>query len=68
MRLIKLMMLPPLCLASVGMVMVMGLAGWGCYPKDCDPAKDPLRCKCPPGPCGDYPAAAADAGKEGGAR
>jgi hypothetical protein len=27
----------------------------GCYPKKCDPAKDPLRCTCPPGPCGPYP-------------
>jgi hypothetical protein len=26
-----------------------------CYPKTCDPARDPLRCECPPGPCGPYP-------------
>lgn len=26
-----------------------------CYPKDCDPAKDPLKCQCPPGACGPYP-------------
>ena len=26
-----------------------------CYPKDCDPAKDPLQCRCPPGACGPYP-------------
>ncbi len=36
-----------------------------CYPKECDPAKDPLRCQCPPGPCDDYPKARRDAGPDG---
>lgn len=37
-----------------------------CYPTLCDPAKDPLRCECPPGPCGPYPSpgAARDAGAD----
>lgn len=43
----------------------------GCYPKNCDPKTDPLRCQCPPGACGDYPpepsiteTRAKDAGKD----
>lgn len=45
-----------------------------CYPKNCDPATDPLRCQCPPGACGPYPepappppvraVAGSDAGKD----
>jgi len=27
----------------------------GCYPRQCDPKTDPLKCQCPPGACGDYP-------------
>jgi len=37
-----------------------------CYPRECDPAKDPLRCRCPAGPCDEYPAIARDAGSEAG--
>ena len=65
MKVIKTLMLLPLCLASVGMVAVLGLANWGCYPKDCDPAKDPIGCQCPPGACGPYPEQHADAGRDG---
>ncbi len=66
MKLIKTLAVLPLVLASVGMVALLGLAGWGCYPKNCDPKTDPLKCECPPGPCGDYPGhALADAGRDG---
>lgn len=66
MRIVRTLTLPVLALASVGMVMLMGLAGTGCYPKNCDPKTDTLKCKCPQGPCGDPPSAGGDAGKEGG--
>lgn len=61
----KLSLCIPLALASTGMVMVLGLMNWGCYPKDCDPKTDPTKCQCPPGTCGPYPESARDAGKDG---
>lgn len=36
---------------SVGVVALMA----GCYPKNCDPKTDPLKCQCPDGPCGPDP-------------
>lgn len=36
-------------------LLVAELPATACYPKACDPAKDPLQCQCPPGACGDYP-------------
>lgn len=68
MRIAKTLLTIPLVLASVAMVVGLGLAGWGCYPKNCDPKTDPLKCQCPDGPCGPYPATAPDAGQEGGAK
>lgn len=54
-------------LAAIALVVVatLGLASWGCYPKNCDPKTDPLKCQCPPGPCGDMPSAKpSDAGAD----
>ncbi len=68
MRLARTLAIVPLALLSVGLVVVLGAASWGCYPKNCDPKTDPLKCQCPDGPCGEYPKAAADAGAEGGVR
>lgn len=49
-----------LAVAGVALAVLMGAAAMGCYPKDCDPRTDPLKCQCPPGPCGDM--SARDAG------
>lgn len=52
-----------LVLAAVGLV----LTDAGCY-RDCDPAKEPNTCPCPPGACGPYPGDLAkpkDAGADG---
>lgn len=62
MKMVSLIVAVPLALLSVGMVVALGAASWGCYPKQCDPNTDPLKCQCPPGVCGEYPAGAGDAG------
>lgn len=47
-------------LLLAALAVAIGGAG-ACYPKNCDPATDPLRCQCPPGPCGPFPEASATA-------
>lgn len=54
------------CIAALtlAVLILLGAAGWGCYPKECDPRTDPLKCQCPNGPCGDYPSKAPDGGRD----
>lgn len=46
--------LRPLFICYV-VVLTISILTIACYPKNCDPNTDPLRCQCPPGPCGPYP-------------
>lgn len=50
MKVIKTLAVVPLIGFSVGMVALLGLFGWGCYPKNCDPKTDrrALPCGCRP--------------------
>lgn len=79
-RTINKSLLRPILLAyatAIGLIAIVSLVVISCYPKNCDPNTDPLRCQCPPGPCGPYPDPAppppvrastsdrSDAGKDG---
>lgn len=47
---------PILCAYAVaGALAAATVVVAACYPKNCDPKTDPLRCQCPPGVCGPYP-------------
>lgn len=52
------------CVLAIAAGILVPMCLEGCYPKNCDPKTDPLKCQCPDGPCGPYPGIK-DAGADG---